>query len=280
MKPSNLRLRLAGRQVLSASWLIFVTSAFLALALGAPLRPQEPAAPVPSVTEAARNAHQQTANSSKGAKVITNDDLSPASPSPSPSTVAASPATPPESAAKPAEEPAEPSTNCDSPDDQKIKDELQAAQDELDQTRHQLNQDPKVISDGDVDMSNFKPGSSGVAFGSPPLSDAQPQSPARINEVMLEQKVASLKKAAQIACSTPKGAEIQEKLDSAESQLKLLQSQFNLDQSSYYSKPGYSGDTSGKAKLDAEQQQIESLQAEVDRLKSELPAAQTNPAAE
>jgi hypothetical protein len=278
MIPRNLHLRLAGRQVLSASWLAFLTSTFLALALAAPARSQEPTAPAQSLTEAARNARQQRSNSSKNAKVITNDDFSSASPSPS--TVAASPATPPESAAKQAEEPTQPSANCDSPDDERIKGELQAAQDELDQTRHALNQDPKVISDGDVDMSNFKPGSSGVAFGSPPLSDAQPQSPARINEVLLDQRVRSLKKAAQIACDTPQGAEIQEKLDSAESQLKLLQSQFDLDQSSYYSKPGYSGDTAGKAKLDAEQQQIQSLQAEVDRLKSEHPAAQTNPVIE
>jgi hypothetical protein len=280
MKPRNLHLRLAGRQVLSASWLVFVTSTLLALALDAPARSQEPTAPAQSVTEAARNTRQQRSNSSKNAKVITNDDFSSASPSPSPSTVAAALATSPESTAKQAEEPPQSSINCDSPDDERIKGELQAAQDELDQTRHELNQDPKVISDGDVDMSNFKPGSSGVAFGSPPLSDAQPQSPARINEVMLDQRVASLKKAAQIACDTPKGAEIQEELDSAESQLKLLQSQFDLDQSSYYSKPGYSGDTAGKAKLDAEQQQIQSLQAEVDRLKSELPAAQTNRVAE
>jgi hypothetical protein len=278
MKPRNLRLRLAGRQVWSAPWLVFVTSTFLALALGAPARSQELTAPAQSVTEAARNARQQRSNSSKNAKVITNDDFSSASPSPS--SVAASPATPRESAAKQAEEPTQSSINCDSLDDQRIKGELQAAQDELDQTRHELNQDPKVISDGDVDMTNFKPGSSGVAFGSPPLSDAQPQSPARINEVMLDQRVASLKKAVRIACNTPQGAEIQAKLDSAESQLKLLQSEFDLDQSSYYSKPGYSGDTAGKAKLDAEQLQIQSLQAEVDRLKSELPAAQTNPVAE
>jgi hypothetical protein len=278
MKPRNLHLRLAGRQALSASWLVFVTSTFLSFALGAPARSQEPTAPAQSVTEAARNARQQRSNSSKNATVITNDDFSSASPSPA--TIAASPATPRESAATQAEEPTQSSINCDSPDDQRIKGELQAAQDELDQTRHELNQDPKVISDGDVDMTNFKPGSSGVAFGSPPLSDAQPQSPARINEVMLDQRVASLKKAVQLACDTPHGAEIQAKLDSAESQLKLLQSEFNLDQSSYYSKPGYSGDTAGKAKLDAEQLQIQSLQAEVDRLKSELPAAQTNPVAE
>jgi hypothetical protein len=263
MKPRNLPLSLAG-----CSLALALSS--LALLLDAPVRSQEPPAPTQSVTDAARNAREQ-ASSSKNPKVFTNDDLS------APPASTSAPAASPESSPNQAEiQPAESTPGCDNAKDERIKAELQTAQDELDQLRSQLNQDPKVISDGDVDMSNFKPGSSGVAFGSPPLLQSQPQSPERINEVLLEQRVESLKQASQIACDTPKDAAIQTNIDSAETQLKYLKRQFDLDQSAYYSKPGYVGDTAGKAKLDEEQQQIQSLQDEIDRLKSELPATSAN----
>jgi hypothetical protein len=150
----------------------------------------------------------------------------------------------------------------------------------LDQVRSELSYDPKVISNGDVDLKNFKSGSSGVAFGSPPLLQSQPQSPARINEVILEEKVAALKQASRIACDSPEDAKIQKQLDSAEEELKSLRREFDLDQSAYYSKPNYAEDTAGKARLDAEQQQIESLQSEIERLKGELSQPNTNQVAE
>jgi hypothetical protein len=262
MKPCNLPLSLTGRLLALVS---------LGLLIAAPARSQEQPTPAQTVTDAARNAREQ-ASSSKNAKVFTNDDLS-TPPTPTGAPAAASPEASPKQAEA---QPAESTPSCDNAKDERIKAELQAAQDELDQTRNQLNQDPKVISDNDVDMSNFKSGSSGVAFGSPPLLQSQPQSPERINEVMLEQKVASLKQASQIACDTPKDAAIQRNIDSSETQLKYLKRQFDLDQSAYYSKPDYAGDTAGKAKLDDEQQQIQSLQDEIDRLKSELPASSTN----
>jgi len=49
-----------------------------------------------------------------------------------------------------------------------------------------------------------------------------------------------------------------------------------LDRAAYYSKPNYAGDSAGKDKLDAEQEQIESLQSEIERLKDELAASKTN----
>jgi hypothetical protein len=125
-------------------------------------------------------------------------------------------------------------------------------------------------------LKNFKSGSSGLAFGSPPPLQSQPQSPARVNEVILEERIASLKQASRIACDSPNDARIQKKLDSAEKELKLLQSEFDLDQAAYYSKPNYAEDTPGKARLDTEQQQIESLQSEIERLRGELSPPKTN----
>jgi hypothetical protein len=272
---------LGEREVRRASCALSLTIFFLALGFGAPARSQEAAPSAPSIAEAARNAREQQANSTNRPKVITNDDFREPVPSPSPS------ASPEEPAAKdaatalvatPALAPTATAekTGCDNPDAERLTAELESAQGERDQIRSDLNYQPKVISDGDVDMTNFKPGSSGVAFGSPPMSQAQPQAPARVTEVMLDEKIASLKDALRIACGPPDEAGTERDLDAAKQQLKLLQQELSLDRSTYYSKPNYSEDAAGKEKLDAEQRQIDSVQAEIDRLTSELAAPKTN----
>lgn len=250
---------------------VFGLAVSVALALSGPARAQEPAQPEESVVEAARNAREHVSNGAAPPKVFTNDDLGVAPSLPSPSSK------PSASASENRTEVSKPEpAGCDNPDNERLQQELQAAQDELDQIRHELSYDPKVISDGDVDLTNFKPGSSGLAFGSPALSQAQPQAPARVTEVMLEERIAAIKQASRIACDSPKNAAIQRQLDAGEQQLRLLQSEFTLDQAAYYSKPNYADDTAGKAKLDAEQQQIQSLQSDIDRLKDELAAASAN----
>jgi type I restriction-modification system DNA methylase subunit len=148
--------------------------------------------------------------------------------------------------------------------------ELQAAQQELDRVRSELSYQPTVISGNNLDLQNFKSGNSGFYVGAPPLLDAVPPNPARVTAVELEEKIENLKNA--LRCDPPEAAGVQNKLDRAEQQLKLLQREFALHQDTYYSRPDYTEDTAGKARLDAEQQQIQSLQSEVDRLRSELAA--------
>lgn len=301
MRPGVFSSDLTGRPLLGAFWVL----AFTLLAVGSRVQSQEPSRPADSVAEAARNAREQALNSTKPAKIITNDDLAPQTPLPSapvtetPASAATSPTTSSStatasttgtgtgtgiaeaSASKPAAEvQTAQAGNCNNPEDERLKAELQAAQDELDQIRSELSYNPQVISDNDVDMTNFKSGSSGVAFGSPPLLQTQPQDPARVNEVILEQKIASLKEAERIACDSPEDAGIQRRIDAAEKELKLLQQQFDLDRTAFYSKPDYTDDPAGKAKLDDEQQQIQSLQSEIDSLKAQLPPPSTEQTAE
>lgn len=273
MKPPILPSARLERHVLRASWTTWITIAILALALGAPTPSQQPPEAAQSIADAARRARAQKPNPAASSKVFTNDDLAVASAPASETAISQ------ESSAKQAEASAPPPTGCSSPDDDRLRAELQAAREELDQVHRGLSADRPVISGDNVDMTNFKPGSSGLAFGSPPLLETQPQSPERINEVILEQKVESLKKDSQIACDSPKEAKIQEKLDSAEKQLKQLQRLFDLDRDTYYSKPNYTEDTAGKAKLDDEQQQLQSLQSEIAGLKSDLATQQANQAA-
>jgi hypothetical protein len=276
---------LSERQMPAAAWALSLSLTLLVLALGVPARSQEPAKPAESIVDAALNARQHKSNSATPPVVFTNDDIAVQSPPSS------APAVPPESSPKQAsvatpqqaEAPTPPTpstTDCNNPNEERLKTELQSAQDELDQLRRELSYNPQAISGGDVDLKNFKSGTSGLAFGSPPLQQSQPQAPARINEVILEERVASLKEASRVACEPPEDAGMQKQLDSAEKELKLLQREFDLNQAAFYSKPNYAQDNAGKATLDAAQQQIESLQSEIQRLKDEIPPPKTNPDAQ
>ena len=244
--------------------------AFLTLALGAAVRSQEPPRPAESVADAARNVREQKSNSTKPSKVITNDDFR------GQYSVPSAPASPPESSsANGAEAPKPPAADCDSPDAERVKTELQAAEGEKDQIRSDISNKLTVPSNSSVDMKNFKPGSSGVDVGSPVLIETKPPIPERVEEVTLDENVASLKRALGIACVPPEDAGIQTKLDQAEQELSVLQRQLVLDQDAYYSKTNYAADTAGKARLDAELQQTQDLQSEIERLKSELAASRT-----
>jgi hypothetical protein len=266
---SSESLGLLGRQMFRASWAWSLTISFLAL--GGPVRSQQPPPPAGSIAEAARNLREQKSNSTKHPKIITNDD-----PRMHYSAQSAS-ASPPEPASMKGAKATKPGTaECDNTDAERLKTDLLVAQEEQDQIRRELSYHPKVISDGDVDMKNFKPGSSGFNVGSPPLLQSQPQAPARVTEVIVDEKIASLKRALRISCESPEDAGIQVKLDQAEQELNLLQRQLGLDQATYYSKPNYSENTAGKTRLDAELQQVQSMQSEIERMKGELAASKAN----
>jgi hypothetical protein len=91
-----------------------------------------------------------------------------------------------------------------------------------------------------------------------------------VAEAQLEERIASLQKALRIACEPPEAARAQSELDQAEQELDLLQRQFDLDQDSYYSNADYADDREGAAWLDYEQQQIDYLQSEIERLRQNL----------
>jgi hypothetical protein len=251
------------------AWSLTIT--FLALALGAPARSQEPPHPAKSIADAARNARAQKSNSTKNPKVITNDDLGVQYSVPS--TSASSPES---SSTNGAEPPKPPAADCDNPDAERLKTDLLVAQGEQDQIRRELSYQPQVISGPNLDLKNFKRGSSGLDVGAPPLLETKPPILARVMEVSLDEKIAFLKRAIRIACGSPENAGIQTKIDQAEQELNLLQRQLVLDQAEYYSKTNYAADTAGKARLDVELQQCQYLQSEIERLKGELAASRTN----
>jgi hypothetical protein len=259
---------------LSGSWALSLAIAFLALALPAPARSQDPPPTPEEIAKAAREAREHKANSTEHTKLITNDNL--VAQSSLPSTSPATPASPDSSPEKVAEILKPKAAGCDSANAERLNAELQSSQNELDQIHSDLSSQPAVISGGNIDLRNFKPGSAGPNMGAPALLETKSPSPARLAEVNLQEKVASLKRAVRIACASPEDAVVQAKIDAAEQQLNSLERELALDQDAYYSKPNYAADTAGKAKLDAELEQKQTLQSEIERLKSELSAPKPN----
>lgn len=137
-----------------------------------------------------------------------------------------------------------------------------------------IDDDTLVVKKGDVQSATAEvpkmPGSAD-APAQPASGDTPANAPASQNASDDEKARALLKQ--RVA--------LKEKIKDAQSDLDLLQREFQLDQDTFYSSPDYANNTSGKAKLDAMKQQIADKQQELDRLKTELaalPAAQETPA--
>lgn len=65
---------------------------------------------------------------------------------------------------------------------------------------------------------------------------------------------------------------LKEKIKDAQSDLDLLQREYQLDQETFYSSPDYAHNTTGKQKLDDLKQQISDKQQEIEQLKAKLAA--------
>ena len=72
-------------------------------------------------------------------------------------------------------------------------------------------------------------------------------------------------------------ADLKEQLKHAQNDLDLIQRELALAQDTYFSNPGYARDTAGKAKLDAQKQQVGDKQEEVARLKARILESQPPP---
>jgi len=239
---------------------IFIAITLLAFVLPSPARSQE------SVADAARSAREHRANSTNHPKIITNADLGPLHPVPSASAFhLQSPSTYADESPNP-----QFAEVCDNPQAEGLRMELQAAQQEFDQIRGDLQYNPPVISGNDLDLQYFQPGNSSLNVGAPPLLDSEPPAPERVAEVEVEEQIVYLRKALRIACEPPEAARIQIAIYQAEDELNFLQRQFALDDD-YYSVP-VTERLGGNPQLDAEQQQVQDLQADIDGLKGDLAA--------
>lgn len=254
------------RKCISSASAICLSTTIAALSFAVRLRAQEPSVQTVSVVDAARSARERAFSSGKHSKIITNSDLGVQLPVPSASTFDL------QLAATNADEVSNPlPAGCDNPQAERLRAELQAAQQELGQLRRDLQNNSPVVSGKDLDLQYFKPGNSGFNVGAPPLLDTEPPAPARVTEVELAERIESLQKALRLGCEPPEAARIQSAIDDDERELDLFQRQFALDQEDYYSRP-VTERLGGNPQLDAEQQQIQELQAEIEDLKAQLAA--------
>lgn len=74
-------------------------------------------------------------------------------------------------------------------------------------------------------------------------------------------------------------ADLKAQIKQAQGDLDLLQRQLSLEQDNYFSKPDYTHDTAGKAKVDGIKQQVGDAQLALDRLKARLAELQPVPPA-
>ncbi|MGA2430229.1 MAG: hypothetical protein ABSH13_17140 [Candidatus Acidiferrum sp.] len=129
----------------------------------------------------------------------------------------------------------------------------------------------KVISDEDID-TKLKPGAEGLNVGSQPTTDAQPPSAAAVAAVEATDAAAAAaeKNPPVKPGENPEIARAKEQVVEVAKELDLLQRGYALDQDTYYSKPDYTDDHDGQAKLDAEKQQIAEKQQELDQAKAHV----------
>ena len=131
---------------------------------------------------------------------------------------------------------------------------------------------PKVITDDDLDKSNFKPGQEGLNVGGPPKLETAPPSEGAVAQAVATDEATEKEAAKKAAEEDAKIARLKLQVTQAEKDLDLAQRELALDQDAYLSKPDHANDTAGKAKLDDERQQISDKQQEIEKLKTQLAA--------
>jgi hypothetical protein len=130
---------------------------------------------------------------------------------------------------------------------------------------------PKVITD---ETLNVKKGDVQSAVAEQPRMPGTPETPAQpagtANAPAQGLNNASEQDKARAALK--ERVALKEKIKAAQSDLDLLQREYQLDQDSFYSSPDYAKNITGKDKLDALKQQISDKQQELEQLKTKLAA--------
>jgi hypothetical protein len=138
----------------------------------------------------------------------------------------------------------------------------------------------KIVTDEEIDAKKIQPGAEGLTVDSPPRLETEPPSPGAVAAAEAADQARPTS-----GVDAPKQgdtAEItreKEMLAQALKDLDLIKRGLALDQDTYYSNPDYVHDRAGKAKLDAEIQQLADKQQLVDDLKARLASLGSRPSA-
>lgn len=133
----------------------------------------------------------------------------------------------------------------------------------------------KVITDEDLDKKNFQPGQEGLNVGASPMAETEAPGAKAVAAAEAADDAAQKDEAKDAAEQGAKIAKLKLEISEAENGLDFAQRQLALDQDAYFSKTDYARDTAGKAKLDAEKQDISDRQQQVEKLKARLAAEES-----
>lgn len=129
----------------------------------------------------------------------------------------------------------------------------------------------KVITEDDV-----KPA---TPAASEPVPASGAPAPPAVNPSAAQAPGGSAAPDAKDEKSSKEIADLKEQIKQTQSDFDLLQRQLSLEQDNYFSKPDYTHDIAGKAKVDGLKQQVGEKRQELDRLKARLAELQPAPAA-
>lgn len=137
----------------------------------------------------------------------------------------------------------------------------------------------KVITDDDLAQRNYQPGPDVLNLGAaanqeriPGSTEAAAGSETADKAAVQDTKEAQEQDAREAKEQEAEIAKLKLQLAEAQKDLDLAQRQLALDQDTYFANPEYAHDVAGKAKLNAEKQQIADKQQEIEGLKSRLAA--------
>jgi hypothetical protein len=141
----------------------------------------------------------------------------------------------------------------------------------------------RVISNEDLDTEYFIPGQEGLNLGVPAGLKREARSTGDVAAAEAASQTATSankesrrkgKDSEEAAAEDAEIARLKGQIAEAEEHLKWQQRELSLDQDTVYSNPNYTDFKTGKAKLDAEQQQINQRQQEIEALKASLAVVQ------
>ena len=130
----------------------------------------------------------------------------------------------------------------------------------------------KVITDDDLDRGNFRPGQEGLNVGASPKLETGPPSTQAVAAAEAADNAADQDALNEAKEQEAEIARLKLQITETERDLDLVRRQRSLDQDTYLANPDYTHDTAGKAKLDAEKQQIDDKQQYLEGLKTRLAA--------
>ncbi len=132
----------------------------------------------------------------------------------------------------------------------------------------------KVITDDDLDKTNIKPGAQGLTVDAPAKLETQSPTPDAVAAAATTATPSNDPATSPTSSDDPEIAKLKTSIAEAEKDADISRRELTLHQDTYLSNPDHEHDAAGKAKADTLQQEINTRQQDIDRMKLRLAALQ------